>query len=202
MKIKLICFSLVGLLLVCSSGLTAQSFDGGLVAGVSNGNVKLSDMNNSLINSANGSNMTGIEGGLFSRFHFTPFYIKPMALINYQSGQLDFHNKDGSVHHDNFNAGKLEVPVLLGLHFLGILNIEAGPVYNWVYMANTNGDNELNVQPSGLGYRLGANVELWRLLVGLSYQGLINKSNSSSSTTFEVPNELFLEIAFNFGKKK
>jgi len=199
MKTKLITLLSAGLLLGTHL-LHAQLFDGGVIAGVSAGNVKMSDMNNTLINTANGSGIVGYEAGLFARLHLSPFYIKPMGLIHYEAGQVNFNYKDGSSHSSNFDDGKLEVPVLLGIHFLHIINVEAGPVYNWVFMANTNGDNELKVEPSGFGYRVGANVELWRLFLGISYQGLANKSSGSSTTTFQVPNELFFNVAINIGR--
>ncbi len=200
MKNKTVSFLMIALF-YSGMGLKAQFFDGGIAAGVSTGTVKMSDMNTALINTAKGNSITGFEGGLFSRFHFTPFYLKPMALINYQSGDVNFYNKDGTTTKTNFNDGKLEVPVLLGFHFLGILNVEAGPLYNWVFMTNTS-ENNIKVQPSGVGYRIAANVELSRLLLGLCYQGLMNKSSGSSTTTFQVPNELIFQIALNLGKKK
>ncbi len=184
------------------SVLHAQRFDGGIAAGVTTGSVNLSKINTAVLNTANGDNILGFNAGLFARLHLGPFYIKPMGLISYQSGQLDFNYKTGAVEHANFSAGKFEVPVLLGIHFFRVFNIEAGPVYNSVFQTSSGGNTGLAVQPSGYGYRLGANLKLSRILLGFAYQGLYNNSSGSSTTTFQTPNELIFEIGFYLGKKK
>ncbi len=199
MKTKVISLLAAGLFF-CIPLIHAQT-DGGFILGISTSSVKMSDMNRSTATTADGTNILGFEGGLFARFHFGPFYIKPMALLSYQSGQLNFYNSDGSTQQANFNVGKFEVPVLFGVHFLRILNIEAGPVCNWLFQSNTDANNTLKIQPVGYGYRVGANVELGRFLIGLDYQGLVNPSSSSSNITYNVPNELILELGFNIGKK-
>jgi hypothetical protein len=199
MKTKLMYFIASGLLL-CTSIMQAQKTDGGIVAGVSTGSVSMSKMNSATVSTANGQNILGFEGGLFARFHFGPFYLKPMALVSYQSGQMDFNYTDGSFKRANFNVGKFEVPVLLGIHFLRIINIEAGPAVNWVFQANSDANSALNIEPIGYSYRVGANVELGRLSLGLVYQGLTNQSSGSSTTTYQTPNELIFEIGFNFVK--
>jgi hypothetical protein len=201
MKTKLITLITLGLFLIAPA-IHAQKTDGGIIAGVSTGSVKMSDINKTLQTTANGDNILGFEGGIFARFHLGPFYIKPMAIVSYQSGQLDFYNPDGSMQKANFNVGKFEVPVLVGLHFLKIINVEAGPAFNWVFNANSDANSALKIEPAGYGYRVGANVELGRLTLGLVYQGLTNQSSGSSTTTYQTPNELIFELGFNFVKPK
>jgi hypothetical protein len=196
---------IIGLLLLTgllqTFGLNAQNTSGGIILGASTTSVKLSDLNNTLfMNAAKGQNIMGFEGGVYAKWTFHPFYIKPMALLNYQAGQLHFTGNDGSSQSADFRDGKLEIPVLIGLHLLGPLSIEGGPVYNWLYMSSNDANPNLRLEESGLGYRIGANVGRGRLNLGLSYQGLTNKSSGSSRTTFQSPNELILDLAIRLGR--
>jgi hypothetical protein len=180
-----------------STTIHAQLITGGITAGASNASVKLSDMHRAYANYESGQNILGFEGGIYGRVHWGPFYVKPMALLNYQSGQVNFYTiNDGSNHSENFKSGKLEIPVMFGFRILGPLRIEAGPVYNWIFQASNEGGN-INVASSGLGYRAGASVEFWRLNVGLAYQGLTTRS--SGSTTYEMPSELIATLAIRLG---
>jgi hypothetical protein len=177
----------------------SQTFTTGITAGVSTESVKLSDIGNSFTNTIKGNNIMGFEGGLFERINLGPIFIKPMLLASYQGGTATYYNNDGSFNNAKFDYGDIEVPVLLGLKILGPLRIEAGPVYNWVYTANYNNDNSIKMNPSGLGYRAGANIELGIINLGVAYQGLTNKSDNSTTTTFSAPNELIFSAALCFG---
>lgn len=141
----------------------------------------------------------GFEGGLFERVNSGIFFIKPMLLAGYQGGTVTYYNTDGSINTAKFTEGNIEVPVLFGLRILDFLRIEAGPVYNWIYATHFNGDNSVAITPSGLGYRIGANVEFGMVNLGLAFQGLSNTSHSSSTATFSSPNELIFSIALCFG---
>jgi hypothetical protein len=124
-----------------------------------------------------------------------------MLLAGYQGGTVTYYNNDGSVNTSKFNYGNIEVPVLLGLRVFKLLRIEAGPVYNWIYSANFNGDNSIKVNPSGFGYRIGANVELGIINLGLAFQGLSNTSGGGSNATFTSPDELIFSVALCFGNE-
>jgi hypothetical protein len=179
----------------------AQLFTGGIVAGASTSSIKISDVNSTVSNSLNGENILGFEAGLFAKLNLWPFYIKPMALISYQDGQLGYNDKDGNLQHTNFADGKLEIPLLFGFKILGPVYLEGGPVYNWLFQANTDANNVV-VAPNGLGYRIGAGVELGRINIGLSYQGLTNKSSGSTNSTFSMPYELILGLGIRLGRTK
>ncbi len=198
MKTKIVIIASI-VLLLCPTEQKAQSFTTGITAGISTTSVNFSDIGNNVTNSIKGKNIMGFEAGLFERLNIGPVFIKPMLLVSYQSGTVNFYNNDGSVNSSKFNYGKVEVPLLFGLKILGMLRIEAGPVYNWIYTKQIEKDNSIKVDPSGLGYRVGANVEFAFLNLGLAYQGLTNKSNSS--TTFKSPNELIFSVAICFGSK-
>jgi hypothetical protein len=185
-------------LLLCPLRQKAQTFTTGIYAGVTTTSVNLSHLGNTFTNTIQGKGIMGFEGGLFERINCGIFFIKPMILAGYQGGTVTFYNSDGSINSEKFTEGNIEVPVLFGLKFFDFLRIEAGPVYNWIYATHFNGDNSIDVTPSGFGYRIGANVEFGILNLGLAFQGLNNTSNGSTAT-FASPNELIFSVALCFG---
>ena len=189
------------MLLLCPLKQKAQTYTTGVYLGVSTTSVSISHMGNSLTNTIKGNGILGFEGGLFERFCFGVVFIKPMLLAGYQGGTVTYYNNDGSINTSKFNYGNIEVPVLLGLRLFKLLRIEAGPVYNWIYSANFDGNDAIKVNPSGLGYRIGANVELGIINLGFAFQGITNASSGSSTATFTSPDELIFSVALCFGNE-
>jgi hypothetical protein len=177
----------------------AQTFTTGITAGVSTASVKVSNIGNSFINTINGNNIMGFEGGLFERINLGPFFIKPMLLLGYQGGTASYYDAEGNFNNEKFDYGNIEVPLMFGLKILGPIRIEVGPVYNWIYTTQFNNDNSITVNPNGLGYRAGANIELGMVNLGVAYQGVTNKADNNTTTTFESPNELIFSLALCFG---
>ncbi|MGP8215200.1 MAG: outer membrane beta-barrel protein [Bacteroidia bacterium] len=173
----------------------------GIIVGTSTASVKFSNTGNAFTSTIKGNNIMGFEGGLFERFNYSMIFIKPMLLASYQGGTVTFYNTDGTVNTSKFAYGNIEVPLLFGLRILGPLRIEAGPVYNWIYATQYNDNNSIKINPSGLGYRIGANVEFGMVNLGIAYQGVTYKSSGSSSTTFNSPAELIFSVAICFGDR-
>ena len=176
----------------------AQSSTTGITLGATTTSVNISNTGNAFTNTIKGNNITGFEAGLFERFNLGPVFIKPTLLVGYKGGIATYYNNDGSVNSSKFDYGNIEFPLLFGLRILGPIRIEAGPVYNWIYMTQYNEDNSIKVDPSGLGYRVGANVELGPINLGMAYQGLTYNPDGSTSTTFKSPNELIFSVALCF----
>lgn len=174
----------------------AQSSTTGIVVGVSTASVGFSGIGNSFVSTIKGNDITGIEGGLFERVNFGPFFIKPMLLVAYQSGMTTYYNNEGSnIGSYKFDYGDIEVPLLLGLKIFGPLRVEAGPVFNWVYNAQYYGNNYVSINPAGMGYRIGANAELGIINFGFAYQGLTYNSSDVYSATLKSPEELIFTCA-------
>ena len=184
---------LVGLLLH-STEQKSQSVDFGLSAGISSGTVKVSEIGNAITNTIQGDNIIGFEGGLFSRLNMDPLSVKGMLLVAYNGGLSDYKNEDGSMRTSKLSVGKIEVPILFGLRFMGPLRLEAGPVVNWIFSESHAADESINLRKTGYGYRIGANIELGILSLGLHYQGLKNKSDDSSTATYATPDELIFSL--------
>jgi hypothetical protein len=186
-------------LLFCTTKPKAQTFTTGIYLGAATTSVNFSGIGNAFTNTIKGNNIMGFEGGLFERFNLGSAFIKPMLLVSYKGGTVTYYNNDGTISTSKFGYGNIEIPLLFGLRIIRMLRIEAGPVYNWIYASQYSNNNSIKINPSGLGYRVGANVELGIINLGLAYQGLTNNEMGGANTKFSSPNELIFGVSHCFG---
>jgi hypothetical protein len=185
--------------LLFSSNSKAQ-LAGGIEGAITTSSVKITDIKNQFTEAVKGNGILGFEAGVFLRVSLGPIYVKPKLLLDYQSGTLNYtvNTEDQTV---TFYAGKLLIPVLVGYKFLPVLALEAGPVFNYLIFSKKdfNGNN-VDLEKSGLGYRIGLNAELSMLNIGISYQGIKNSGSATSSASYQTPDQLVLGIGIQFGK--
>jgi hypothetical protein len=200
MKNQLQMFAIVCALLLLGNRSTAQvEFSGGLLGGVSFGAVELDDLGSAFDGAAEGDNIYGFEAGLYAKLLINPFYVRPALLYNYRNGQITYREQTSGSRTTTFSQHKLEVPVLLGLHIVGPLNIEAGPVYNYVLsVTDRYNTTDVDLGRNGLGYRVGVVGEFGGLLLGLSYQGAAYTSGSNNATLHE-PYKIILGVGIRLG---
>lgn len=182
---------------------SAQVFTGGITGGVSTGAVKIENTGNKFTDVIQGNGIYGYEAGLFAKVNLGPFYIKPMALYTFGTGNVSSSSSPQST--TNFNLYKIETPLMLGLKIIGPLSIEGGPVYNYIIQSTTNfSDNEVSLANSGIGYRVGAAAELGRILLNLSYQGVTYNAMGTdySKVVFKEPYKLVFGVGIKLGKVK
>lgn len=173
-------------------------FSGGLLGGVTFGNVDIDDGGAGLNGSIKGDNIYGFEGGLYAKLKVGPFYGRPELLYDYRRGQVNYSDNNGSQSED-FSVHKIEVPVLIGLHIIGPLNIEAGPVYNYLMTVTEDyNSNNVSLGRNGIGWRAGAVLEIESLLLSLHYQGA-TYSTGSNSASFSEPYKIVLGIGIRLG---
>jgi hypothetical protein len=178
--------------------LHAQSISMGAEGEITSASVKVADINQSLLNSINGKSMAGYEIGPYFKINAGPIYIKPKFLISYQSGIVEANYADESSANVTLSLLRLDVPVLVGLKVLGPLSIEAGPVYNrLIYATKDFNGNNIDIEPNGVGYRIGANLQLGPIGLNAGYQGVKNGSSSDLSS-FSSPNELIFGASIGF----
>jgi hypothetical protein len=179
----------------------AQSISGGIMAGVSTGSVKITNIPNSLVNTIEGNDIMGYQLGLYMKLNAGPFYAKPELLLDHRSGEVDIKSEMTPTESENFTMNRLQVPVMFGLELLGPVAIEAGPVYNKVLsVTETFNDEKVSIKQGGVGYRVGGVVELGRVGLSVHYQGLKINSSESTESNFSLPNELIFGLALQLGK--
>lgn len=180
-------------------GAKAQlSLRGGIAGGVITGPVRLENIGNSFTNVINGNDVNGFELGFMAKAQAGPIYIKPMALYGMRYGKVTYNTPDGQ-QTTNFNMNKVEVPVLIGVRFLGPLYIEGGPSYNYIFdLTNKYNNYSLQVNQSAIGYRVGLGAELGPLLLSVNYGGVTYKGDNNK-TTFKEPYKLIFGLGILFG---
>jgi hypothetical protein len=174
------------------------SLRGGIAGGVITGPVRLENIGNSFTNVINGNDINGFELGFMAKAQLGPLYLKPMALYGMRYGKVTYNTADGQ-QTTNFNMNKVEIPVLVGIRFLGPLYIEAGPSYNYIFnLTDKYNSNSLQVNQTAMGYRIGLGAELGPLLLSVNYGGVTYKGDNSK-TTFREPYKLIFGLGILFG---
>jgi hypothetical protein len=172
---------------------------GGIVGGVSTGAVKIENVGKGLKDVLQGNNILGFEAGIFAKLNLSVFYIKPMALYNFSTGNINSTTEANSGQTINFMMHRLETPLLFGFKIIGPLSVEAGPVYN--YIIKSNDMTESIAQGSGIGYRVGLGLEIKRLLINASYGGVTVNSNGLNNATFKEPYKIVFSLGFKLHKQ-
>jgi hypothetical protein len=198
MKISIKLF-LFALLLSLSSQLFAQGLSKGIEAAVTTSTIKISDIDNNTLSSIKGDNIMGYEGGIFLKFSVAMLYVKPKFLFHYEEGKLNY-TLNTIEQNVTFSAGKVLVPVMIGYKFLPpVLNLEAGPVFNYLVFATKNFEgNKVDIEKAGLGYRVGLSADFSILNVAISYQGVKNNGSSTDLATYQSPNALVFGVGIKF----
>jgi len=190
-------------LVLMATGICSQAqfnIRGGIAGGAVTGPVRLEDVGNSFTNVISGNDINGFEAGLMLKAEIGPVYLKPMAMYGFRYGSVTYTTSvDYSQQTTNFTMNKVELPVLVGLHFLGPFYVEAGPSYNYIFNAtNKYSGNDVQITQSAIGYRVGVGAELGPLTLGLSYGGA-SYSTTNSRATFKEPYKLIFGIGILFG---
>ncbi len=181
--------------------LHAQFITGGVEGEITITSVKISDINNSLVNAVNGKNIIGYEIGPYLRVGLGSLYIKPKFLGSFQSGIVQVVYPDQHSQDVTLSVAKIDVPVLLGIRIIGHLSVEGGPIYTRIISATNNfNGNNIDVTPGGLGYRIGANAQIGIIGFNVAYQGIKNNSSGSTLSSFETPDELIFGLSLSFGE--
>jgi hypothetical protein len=187
-----------------TSTINAQVFSGGIVGGISTGAVKIENIGNRFTNVISGNDIMGYEVGIYGKLQLGPLYIKAMPLYSFNNGAVSYQtNNNGTMVNNNtdFNFQKFEIPVLLGLRIIRPLSIEAGPVYNYIVQYQNNLEtNNINIQRNGIGYRAGVVLQLWRLLLSLSCEGVTYNSSDISKATFKEPYKIVFGLGIKLGR--
>lgn len=145
---------------------------------------------------------TGYHVGVFGRFG-SGFFVQPEILFTQTSGKFTI-NSPGQTTGDKFEANfnRLDIPVMVGMRFLKVVRIMAGPIAS----ININSDvknasntvQNANFKNSTLGYQAGVGVELGNLTVDAKYEGGLSSvtENIGGLSTDNRINQWVLSVGF------
>ncbi len=145
MKSSIQLFSLIALFVCTIGSLNAQSLDFGLKAGANFSN--FSDAN-----SLDLDTRTGVTAGVFVAARFNMLSIQGELLYSQQGSDSDLLDVDFDY---------IQLPLLVKLHFLRVLNLQAGPQFG--YLVNYDDIESSDKLDVGLAIGLGAHLGDFRI---------------------------------------
>ncbi|TPE43855.1 porin family protein [Pontibacter mangrovi] len=182
--------------LAVSAAASAQIFQAGVKAGVSSSNVKLSDLQNEPLRYANPENITGYHAGAFTRLQLLGLVLQPEAILSTTGGKVAVSddNTSTSVRVEKFRFNRLDVPLLVGLSFLKVARVQAGPVASMLLSATEDGQSIKDYyNSSDWGYQAGVGVDIGALTLDLRYERIARDfTNPARESSGKVRNEQFL----------
>lgn len=177
------------------SNLSLAQLSGGIGLGVGTGAVEIEEVDRGFNDVVEGKNIMGYEAGLFLKYQMGSFYVKPMALYSFQSGDITYQGEQFS-----YKSDKLGVPLIFGLDLVGPLAIEAGPVYNYVVdMTEQVNSNDFVTARSGIGYRAGIALNFKSISLNAAYEGMTYQTSNSEKTSFTEPYKIIFGIGLTLG---
>lgn len=140
---------------------------------------------------------TGYHVGVFGRIGGAGFFVQPELLFTQTSGE--FINDQDQIKAE-FN--RLDVPVMLGMRFLKILRVQAGPIaslnINSKLSEAGNTIDDAEFKNATLGYQAGIGVDFGSLSVDAKYEGGLSKwtDNIRNFQTDNRINQWVLSVGF------
>jgi hypothetical protein len=154
----------------------AQIFQLGLRFGAQSANINAKEASNSNLQTiAESDARFGFHAGLYSRIMVLGFYVQPEVLFVSNSSDMVIPGvSTNTVAQLNYN--RLDVPVLVGKRFFGIVRANAGPVFTQYLSADVrNGGITEDIinqyKSSTVGYQIGVGADIWKLRLDLKYEG-------------------------------
>lgn len=190
-------------LLFSGIGMYAQNAEFGIKGGLNYGATgeyeTFSDMSGDFMDSFDGERKTGFHAGLFAQFEVLGIFIRPELM--YTELNTDYETFE-------YKLSKIDAPVLLGVNFLGPLNIKAGPSFQYVLeneIEKTNfsiGEVENDIT---VGYQLGLGADLGKLGLDVRYEGAFNENtafglNETAQENFKIdsrPSQWILSLSYS-----
>ncbi|MFI5222066.1 MAG: outer membrane beta-barrel protein [Bacteroidia bacterium] len=157
--------------LIYFSSAKSQELDFGMRAGITR-----SSMVQNFADFGNSSAMTGFTGGFYLKAKILGFFVMPEIVYNKRGGSIQGIG-DLTTHY-------IDVPLLVGKQFFGILRVNGGPVLQYA-IANDQVSNKDYVNNSSInnfvvGLQAGVGVDIWKLSFDIRYDTNISSSGTVS----------------------
>lgn len=179
---------LLFLLLLAATAIPAQAqlFQLGVRGGVSSYNVNYQDFTNINNIKLESSSDLGMHLGFYGRIQVLGFYVQPEFLYTRTGSQITITTL-GNTTTSDLSFQRLDVPVLVGKRFFGVLRANTGPVFSSLLRADlTEGNIKGNISDAyrnnTVGFQVGVGVDIWKLVLDLKYEGSLGKFGESIST--------------------
>lgn len=145
--------------------------------------------------SQKGKNITGFNAGLSMKIDLpTALYVMPeiyYSNFNNEVTVVNYANADQTT--IKAKTSRIDVPVLLGYNLLGdMLSAYVGPVASFNLAKDDNFENfvqKVNAKEFTLGYQLGVQSEIKKLILSAKYEGAFSKDQRKFVNTVAGSNQ-------------
>jgi len=110
---------------------------------------------------------TGYQAGVMAQVNLPIIYLQPELLLTGAGSQYTYRGQKRKLAYT-----KLDLPILVGTKFLGLLKIEVGPNLSLLLSAKEDTkDIKVDYKLLSLGYQIGLGLDIWRIMADLKYEG-------------------------------
>jgi hypothetical protein len=186
----------------------SQGFKLGPKAGISSAWVNARE---SAVNVINQDATLGFHAGAFGRISLFGFYAQPELLFTSAGGEIEYQGNAGATANQiiNYTYNRLDMPLMFGYQFAGILRVQAGPVATLLLGAREEEGGTVrqmreNYNQSTIGFRAGFGIDIWRFVIDLVYEGSLGRVTDQiniGGTQFQTDlrqNQVILSLGYSF----
>jgi hypothetical protein len=184
----------------------AQFFQLGIRGGLSSYNVGYRDFTNLSNISIESNSDLGMHLGFYSRIQLLGFYVQPELLYTRSGSSLSM-TQAGSTTTSELSFQRIDLPVLAGKKFFGLLRVNAGPVFSSLIRADLTEMGIKNTisnayRDNSVGFQVGVGVDIWKLVVDLKYEGSLSRfgegivANGQSFATDARPSQWLVSVGY------
>ncbi len=155
----------------------------------------------------NKDNITGYHVGAFARIKALGLLVQPEGVFTSSGGKVEVMQTENGQEvktTEDFTFNRLDVPVLVGVQFLKVLRLQAGPVASVLVSGKFQDQNIKNyMDKTDLGWQAGVGLDIGNLTADVRYENVNRKyTNSAQNSSFNVGNQqVILSLGIKlFGK--
>lgn len=179
------------LVLLTSVGFTAQAqFTLGIKGGLSSSGIDVKNARNTVDQLKNADNITGYHLGAFTRVKINNFFLQPEAYFATSGGKLQQTDvQNSTIDEVKARFTRLDVPLMLGINFLKVGRVQAGPVAS-VLVGSKIGDQRIKdyLNKTDWGFQVGAGVDISNLTLDVRYEN-VNRDYTNQGSSFDLKNQ-------------
>jgi hypothetical protein len=157
---------------------------------------------------------SGYHAGVWMRFKVpvVGIYVRPEVIYTSLSTEYSLPMDLGKT--AKFNLNRIDVPVLLGMKFIGVGNFFIGPSFQYVLdsdfsVAGIDLEKDDAKEDINIGFQIGLGIEFWKLGIDVRYESAFSKAESAYNDSAEEalinnfkidnqPNQFVLGLSYKF----
>jgi opacity protein-like surface antigen len=155
---------------------------------------------------------SGYHAGVWMRFKVpvVGIYVRPEIIYTSLSSEYTLTG----IGQAKFNLNRIDVPVLLGMKFIGVGNFFIGPSFQYVLdsdfsVAGIDLEKDDAKEDINVGFQIGLGIEFWKLGIDVRYESAFSKAESAFNDSAEEalvnnfkidnqPNQFVLGLSYKF----